>query len=519
MSTLSGYGPSSEFGGPVEAVYHKQEIKSFAGNPFIEALPPIMTKNSAIKEMQRSIDVNEKERQAPVEVRLHMLGEIERFVQPLSVHVELYNSISKLIRWGYVERNPIRKDFLEKLLSTSTEIPPPDVSSARGHDSGRSKTTGLTLLGQSGVGKTTAIKAVLGTFPQVIRHTRLEGALRSVHQLTWISIPIPSNGSLKDLCVSFFRSVDDKLGTNYLQMHATRGATAGGLRGPMAKVAFAHGLGVLVIDELQNLNEAKSGVDKATMMNFLQLLRDDMSIPVITVGTMQAYRLVAGNSQMARRHAGFPIFERMSHGGEFEFFCSSLFEVQYLTSRVELDDTNPQAEAWFKLLYDLSQGLTAVLVKLFIVAQDRAISGGYAALEMGIFTSVYESCFYVLHPYLERMRRGQPIDDGDLDFALRDSNLDSLIAASNRVPMPDMRTRRELESVPAVSEHPSQNDHDHLGEVTGVKKRRKPRMKGDVSPVALIAAMEEGFSREASSHKSLTLNGFIRNIGQEALEK
>ena len=151
--------------GPVKAVYLPQAIPAFRGNPFIEALPPILDRLGAAQAMQNVIEVTEEELALPPEVRLHMLGAIERFVQPLSAHIELESHISSLLRWGYVERNPLKPGFLKHLLSASVRIEA-DEEAARSHDSGRGKGSGLTLLGQSGVGKTTAIEAVLRTVPQ-----------------------------------------------------------------------------------------------------------------------------------------------------------------------------------------------------------------------------------------------------------------------------------------------------------------------------------------------------------------
>ncbi len=518
--------------GPVKAVYLPQAIPAFRGNPFIEALPPILDRLGAAQAMQNVIEVTEEELALPPEVRLHMLGAIERFVQPLSAHIELESHISSLLRWGYVERNPLKPGFLKHLLSASVRIEA-DEEAARSHDSGRGKGSGLTLLGQSGVGKTTAIEAVLRTVPQVIYHPRLQGALRSVKQLVWLVLSCPPAGSMKELCRDFFRKVDLILGTDHQSLYSKRGTEVDELRAGMGKVAYIHGLGVLVVDELQNLNEAKSGVDRQTMMNFFKLLRDVMKVPVITVGTLQATRLVGGNSQMARRHSDLPPFERMKPGPEFDLFCSSLFEAQYLPVRVSVerldrhegggtdtqagrggaDGQDASASSWLELLHALSQGVAAVLVKLFILAQHAAISGGDDQLRQEHFRAVYQTCFGRMHPFLDRMRLGLPVDEDAFDAALKEGKLPGLVSR-----LQSLGAAAPLQAVRQASAVPQQQAAETPGRVTpgsGVKRRRSPRRKGAVSPVELVAVVERGREEERDAHASLAEAGFVRDLGSE----
>jgi hypothetical protein len=524
MTETDQYGSGGSFDGPVEARYVSSPISEYEGNPYIECLPPIMSRDAAIKAMQKLITVSAKQCAQPIEIRLHMIGAIEQFVQPLNLHVDLHSRMSVLLRWGYVQRNPLKKGFLEKLLAIP-ELTMEDAAGARSFEDDRGKGSGITILGQSGVGKTTSVFSVLRTFPQVVRHTHLKGVLRSVDQLVWLVLSCPAKGSILAMCTEFFRRVDKLLGTQYLTLYAKRGVTGEAMAASMATVAYIHGLGMLVIDELQNLREANSGESRATMMNFFKLLRDVMKVPIVTVGTMQASGLVGGNSQMARRHADFPVFERMKPGDEFEFFCQSLFDAQYLPRRVDLDETNQETGAWLSLLYDLSQGVTALVVKLFIIGQHRAISDGAEILTQDHIQSVYDSCFRLLHPYLERMRKNMPVDEGDFDISLKSHSLENLVSASDATPQPPMAANSDHKAPTAVRAPEVQtadaNDETTpapAAAVTGVEKKRKPRRKkGEVSPVGLIAIVEAGAGTKASAHTLLTEAGLIRNIGEELL--
>lgn len=59
------------------------------------------------------------------------------------------------------------------------------------------------------------------------------------------------------MCLEYFYSIDQLLGTTYLNKHG-KGSVESMLP-KMAQLALIHGLGVLVIDEIQNLNQSKSG--------------------------------------------------------------------------------------------------------------------------------------------------------------------------------------------------------------------------------------------------------------------
>jgi hypothetical protein len=87
-----------------EAVYREQDVPSYRGNPFIEALPPILDHEAATDAMQRLVQVEPSQREAPAHVRMHMVAEIEHFMQPLNRHLELFDWVSILIRHGYVRR-------------------------------------------------------------------------------------------------------------------------------------------------------------------------------------------------------------------------------------------------------------------------------------------------------------------------------------------------------------------------------------------------------------------------------
>src|SRR5262245_42655258 len=80
----------------------------------------------------------------------------------------------------------------------------------------------------------------------------------------------------------------------------------------MARVASLHCLGMLVIDEIQNLSEAKSG-SSARMLNFFVQLENTIGVPFILIGTPMAIQALSGEFRQARRatEQGGVYWERM----------------------------------------------------------------------------------------------------------------------------------------------------------------------------------------------------------------
>lgn len=485
-----------------EAVYLAQDVPAYRNNQFIEALPPILENPEIIDRMQRLLFVSPEERAAPSHVRMHLIQDIEgNFLQPLTVHVNLFSDISILIRKGYVKRNPKNADFLATLAEGHQAVrgsqPPPQQTLGPG--------AGLTLIGMSGVGKSTSVEAVLRCYPQVISHPQLQGPLQYVLQLCWLKLSCPPDGSIKGLCLQFFAEVDRLLGTNYQELHVRSHATVEKLRVAMTQVAFVHGLGLLIIDEVQNLSEAKSGGDRL-MMNFFKLLRDVMRVPLVTIGTKAAESILGGNFQNARRHAGFPVFDRMKLDEEFELFCESLFDGQYLQEPIKAD------REMCSLLHLLSQGITDVVVKLFIQAQSRALTTHVEKLSCELIKQVYVDSFELLHPFLEVMRQGQEVDERRFDRLMLDRQLQAMAAPNYLPPEP----KQHVASVAAAPPRAPQKTATAPERPPGVKRRIVKRQK-DASACVLVGVVANALKSEQPPHRALLEAGFVRRLGAEAL--
>ena len=96
------------------AVYCRQQIPSYIGNPLIEALPRILSTKEAMKRLAHYPNYDESMRKWSNELRYQQLEDIVRFFTPLNIHVDLERRISRVIRTGLIERNPTKTIFWQE---------------------------------------------------------------------------------------------------------------------------------------------------------------------------------------------------------------------------------------------------------------------------------------------------------------------------------------------------------------------------------------------------------------------
>ncbi|KXY35013.1 ATP-binding protein [Bacillus sp. FSL K6-0067] len=354
-----------------EANYKEQILSEYSNNPFIEALPPIFDEDDVLDRFMVTPRITEQDKLSETNIRYHVLKRVKNFIQPLPIHFEVERRLSTLIRRGYLARNPLDKTFLERirLLHQLRE----DEEEAHKYIDERlhyirSTADSLSVIGISGIGKTTAIERLLLLYPQVIKHETYKGQPFNRTQIVWLKIDCPYDGSLSTMCKGFFKAIDDLLGTRYLEKYGYLNRVTSTMLLHMTSLASMYGIGVLVIDEIQHLLHSKN--DQEEMLNFFVTLSNTVGVPTVLIGTSKAQQLFKGNFRQARRAAsdGAIIWDRMTEDSEeWEFFLETLWELQCLKTRSELTGEVK------KTFYEECQGITSVAVNLFILAQERAL--------------------------------------------------------------------------------------------------------------------------------------------------
>ncbi|WHH60980.1 ATP-binding protein [Petroclostridium sp. X23] len=389
-------------GDTVDAEYKKQLLIHYSNNPMIEALPPILSPEEAISKIRYQPFFDVKEKELPSYLRLHCVERIRDFVEPLNKHIEIEQAISRIIRHGYIakHRNPLTKEYTKLLNISSEAVRRKDINYVLDLCPNRSTSTGFTLIGLSGMGKTTAIEKVLLQYPQIITHSNYKDRQLFKKQIVWIKLDCPHDGSTKGLCLDFFQTVDSLIQTDYCRKYGS-GRAANAMLPAMSHVSILHSMGILVIDEIQNLSLLRTG-GANELLNFFVNLVNKIGMPVVLIGTPEATGTISEVFKNGRRGTGeiIPIWARMEKDNEWDTFVRELWRYQW--NRIETSLTPEFSD----ILYEESQGIPDVAVKLFILAQWRVITTGEEKMSRKAITSVARDSLTLISPALNLLRSG-----------------------------------------------------------------------------------------------------------------
>jgi hypothetical protein len=399
-----------------------------------------------------------------------------------------------MIRAGYQRRNPFAPGYWsgldEKCLSTSTTIV---------RNSAVSLPLGFTIIGFPGVGKSTSVEAVLSLYPQVIYHNRYADRDFNLAQVVWLKLECPFDGSPRGLCFNFFHAIDQILDTTYEHNYAGVRRTTDQLLPKMARVTAIHGLGVLVIDEINRLSGLKGSALR--LLSFFVQLTNSVGIPVVLVGTYKARLVLAGEFHQIRRGTGQGdlVWDRMEEGewvddngetkpkqnpGVWQLLLESLWTYQY---------TNvvcPLTEELAHALYEETQGITDFAAKIYMLAQIRAIvtapTPDAEVITSDIIRSVARDSLKQAQPVLAALRRG----DTDYLSTVPDINpiaFDPFIRRAEK----DLKRTQPSPSVnqsPAPTPYGETPSPSSKGPRNAKSKLRKKREKRAYDPSDLRAA-------------------------------
>lgn len=378
-------------------------LPEYAGNPFIARLPALQSQRELYGKLLSVPYFDEKETAYPAHVRKHCIVRLAKCFLPQARQVDLADRFSLLLRQGYVGRNPLTHDYLRHLQNGFERIEGRSLEAAVSRPV-QNTANSFALLGCPGVGKTLAMNCVLAQYPQVIWHEQPH----VLAQIVWLRLEAPALKSLKQLCIDFFQAIDQLIATDYVKRYAT-GTTVEQMLLHMAYVAQLHALGVLVIDEIQHLRGVKVGAD--ALMKFLVKLVNTIGLPVIPIGTLGALEILRGSFSQARRSTGLGslVWDRMAPDAVWNKFIEQLWKYQWTTPRTDLTDGLNAA------LYDESQGVADLAVKLFMLAQLRLVGisevrkGKPETLTPDLIRKVAKEEFSLVAPMIEALRENDVV--------------------------------------------------------------------------------------------------------------
>lgn len=488
----------------IDAEYQDQFIEEYEGNPLIEALPPIMSRQESLKLMSKFPKYPQKDLALPPEFRGHCINRLKSLVYPLPEALTLESTFSSMLRFGYVSQNPLDASNWRFRYQLAESKKYDDVKREN-----ESTASALLATGISGMGKTTMAKSILNLYPRVIRHKKYRGTEINIIQIPWVKISIPKDGLLSGLCHAFFMAIDGLLGTNFLQQYVGKNISIDTKLLGMERIASNYFVGAIVIDEFQNLNLAKAG-GAQIVLSYLRHIIDNVGVPLVIIGTPSVGGLFMHGLQDARRVSESGLIEIMrpeAGSRQWEGFMDVLQQYIWLPGN-EAKLSTPLRE----VLYDLSQGVTDLSVRLLMLAQKLALEEGKNILTVSLIKRASDRHFKLILPAIDALKSGDPkkmlLYDDLMSLELKlESDRDSMrILTPAPVSPLNSDSEQIVPTMPNVQEKFSSNGLEK------VLKKKKP-------PVATISQddvqVPDGLISDLGSHTSyeaLQSQGLIGSV-------
>ena len=196
-----------------KANYQKLSELAFMGNPLIEALPFLGEPQDYASRLLVCMPYSEDDRKLSMTKRLNKLQYIKQLHVPSTIDTEIAMNIDRCLHWGYYGRNPMPMSVVQSAVEEAGI--PFDDSLKKLYRSYKQPTYGFPVFGISGVGKTCSVMNVLTNYPQVIVHYNYRGCPFLMHQLVWLKVDCPPDGTIKGLCQRILQGIDKVLGTTF----------------------------------------------------------------------------------------------------------------------------------------------------------------------------------------------------------------------------------------------------------------------------------------------------------------
>ena len=308
--------------------------------------------------------------------RLVALSELYNIYLPSSMSEEIYSKLylsllRSLNKKGTI--NSIRQ--LNENFKCINQLPYKGV--VGGSDS-------FTIIGNSGIGKSSAISRAVSLITDK-PFVEVEGT----KICPFVVVQCPFDSSVKGLSLEILRKIDSVLETKYYTNAIRSHATTDVLIGMISQAALNH-IGLLIIDEIQNVATSKNG---KVFINSLTQLINNSGISICMVGTPECTLFFRKELQLARRSMGL-YYSPLQFDEYFSDFCRTAFLFQYTRKKAEI---NAGILEW---LYEHSGGLVSLVISLIHDAQEIAILNGTESLDLNTLSEAYNKRTAMLHSFI-----------------------------------------------------------------------------------------------------------------------
>jgi len=242
----------------------------------------------------------------------------------------------------------------------------------------------FTIIGSSGIGKSSAISRAISLITDK-SFVEVDGT----KICPFVIVQCPFDSSVKGMALEILRKIDSVLETKYYANATRSHATTDVLIGMISQAALNH-IGLLIIDEIQNVATSKNG--KAFINSLTQLINNS-GISICMVGTPESTVFFKKELQLARRSVGL-YYSPLQYDEYFVVFCRTAFLYQFTREKSEI---NAGITEW---LYEHSGGLVSLVISLLHDAQEIAILNGTETLNLNTLNEAYNKRTAMLHGFI-----------------------------------------------------------------------------------------------------------------------
>lgn len=386
----------------------------YAGNQLIAPLGPIRSRSEVLG-MLTEIPRRPKgvDSIAP-HVLAHELMVLRDFHIPSQQEAQLYETIDLMIRQNYRYLDPGKASTWEVVSGDPLRRHP-----------FRAPEFGAAVVGHSGMGKTQAIRRCLHIYPQqVVTHPTFPHMAGSHVQVVWLSVDIPASGRTADLASALMRAWDKATGMARFETALAREKRNGTkMIEEWQQVASAHFLGLLHLDEIQNLfklsalkrRSKRANLDDVNELSIVEdqtlkwilTLMNTWQIPLLVSGTPDGISALMRRVSNAERFvgSGYHVFQAFAPTNVQIFrttFLDELGKYQYVPKKLLVDDDLA------KTILELTAGIPRLIIALWIGAHRIALERGKGDLRIADFKTAAATLLAPVQPAVAALLSGNP---------------------------------------------------------------------------------------------------------------
>ncbi|WGG50948.1 hypothetical protein [Rugamonas sp. DEMB1] len=285
-------------------------------NPFLEPLEAYLSTDGLEPRLANwpltGVDV----KHIDMQTRHDLLDRLQdQMFEPTLTALDTTSRLYRMIRRGYTARNP---------TSVSSRQHTMGLARCAGKEINNlpwlpSYAKGMRASGVTGLGKSYEILRALSLIPPRIVHGKSKSAdWTHMVQASWLYVAMSHDGSLGGLLLQILTALDVAIGTSYARDRGITGLSNEKQAVHVGIILINHGVGVLVIDELQGRNFAGGVRGGLAATFFLRLL--NFGIPLVLMGNPLGMDALDTFSQDMRR---------VGSGGNIEMHPLESYETDF----------------------------------------------------------------------------------------------------------------------------------------------------------------------------------------------